>query len=110
LNNENNQLKSEVVYLKGVVNNSGLSKVLSQGQSFFSKLSQHQQQQQQNKSSTAAPAFNARTTGVVLMVMLFSFGLLFNSQSGLKQTPIALPGPSSYVFSLLCLLSSFRDQ
>jgi len=91
LHNENTQLKSEVVYLKGVVNNSGLSKVLTQGASFFSKLSQQQAGHQQTSSGgKPAPALNARTTGVVLMVMLFSFGLLFNSP-GLNQLA-PLPG------------------
>lgn len=88
LNNENNQLKSEVVYLKGVVNSGGLSKVLSAGASFFSKFSQQQKQQQQEQGK---PALNARTTGVVLMVLLFSFGLLFNSQSANKASPVVLP-------------------
>lgn len=93
LHNENTQLKSEVVYLKGVVNNSGLSKVLTQGASFFNKLSQ-QQQQQQTSGAKAAPVLNARTTGVVLMVMLFSFGLLFNSQGLQPQGP--LPGKTYF--------------
>jgi len=79
LHNENTQLKSEVVYLKGVVNNGGLSKVLSQGASFFSKLSQ-QQQQQPAGSKTGIPSINPRTAGVVLMVVLFSVGMMFNSQ------------------------------
>jgi len=79
LHNENTQLKSEVVYLKGVVNNGGLSKVLSQGATFFSKLSQ-QQQQQQSGGKPSGPAVTARSAGVVLMVVLFSVGLMFNSQ------------------------------
>jgi len=80
LHNENTQLKSEVVYLKGVVNNGGLSKVLSQGATFFSKLSQQQQQQQQNGGKPAGSAITARSAGVVLMVVLFSVGLMFNAQ------------------------------
>jgi len=91
LHTENTQLKSEVVYLKGVVNNSGLSKVLSQGASFFSKLSQQQQADQAQASPGAKQtALNPRTAGVVLMVVLLSVGLMFNGPAGQQ----ALPGKS----------------
>jgi regulator of replication initiation timing len=92
LHNENTQLKSEVVYLKGVVNNGGLSKVLSQGATFFSKLSQQQQQQQQG-GKPSVPAITARSAGVVLMVVLFSVGLMFNSQGVANN---ALPFKSAF--------------
>jgi len=88
MHDQNAQLKTEVVYLKGVVSKGGLSKVFEQGATFFNKLSQQQVQQQQ---AGKAGTMSARTTGVVLMVVLFSFGLLFNSHQMVNPaTPIAI--------------------
>jgi len=82
LHNENAQLKSEVVYLKGVVSKTGISKMFQSGASFFSKLSQQSTSpgvgaEGANKASPAL--INPRNAGVVLMVVLLSVGLLFNS-------------------------------
>lgn len=105
LNTQNAQLKTEVVYLKGVVNNSGLSKLLNNGAALFTKLSQQPGATASPASSTShsphgsphPTGLSSRSAGVVLLVMLFSFGLMFNTQPGFPNPLGGSPLSSRYI-------------
>jgi len=70
LSNEISQLKNEVVFLHAVVNKTGMTNLLGRGVNFLSSLSGGKQSQLQPNSIPA--------TSLVLMIVLFSFGLFLN--------------------------------
>jgi len=74
--------------LNKFVGTTGIGKVLQQGAAYLSKLAQ--------KPTPTVPVatLNPRATGAILMVVLLSFGLLFNGQLGLNGQR-TLPAPPS---------------
>jgi len=71
---DNAKLREEVYLLQSAVHKSGMNAVMTRGTSFLSSLGKQKQVH--------------ASTGLVLLVVLFSFGLFFNNLNMAQQKPI----------------------